>query len=677
MKNTDTVKKRIVFSNCCKSVGSEPESVACPVSNREIASPVGRLKNNLAHWEKTCKNEYILDVIAQGYKLPFKTMPSSVEIRNNKSALDNLEFVSSEIKNMLAKGCISEVQSAPEVVNPLTVAINRVGKPRLVLDCRHINLDLYKYKCRFEDQSVARQIFKKGDFIFSFDIKGAYHHIMIHFAHRTYLGFSWSENSQKRYFVFNVLPFGISTAGYIFTKVLRVLVEKWRSLGLKVVLFLDDGLGGANSYECALRDSVFVRQDLINFGFLLAEEKCNWQPCLRLVWLGYNWDMELGILSVTIERLDRAKKLIDELVSKISSGHVLIPVRKIACIVGHLLSMQCVFGTVVRLKSRSLYQAVQTRASWNALVRVCSDALGELLFWKENLEKLNICQFEQTQSVINTNVSVDGNDNLNVFVDASGSGFGSFIEGFDDNQVVGSWSESEKRLSSTWRELEAVRRSLFSTVPSLENRRVTVNSDNKNVCSILNIGSKKPQLHDISVQIYDYCNKHDISVVSHWIPRACNSEADFLSRCSDSDDWSVVDWVYDILDVKWGSHSFDRFAYDYNRKCMKFNSRFWCPGTAGVDAFAHTWSGENNWLVPPPRLILATLNKVRKEKCTCTLVVPAWRSAPYWPVLFPDGLRLKQTIHDELTSAGISDPVLKNLASQMADNLVDSKSDNT
>ena len=47
-----------------------------------------------------------------------------------------------------------------------------------------------------------------------------------------YLGFQWKD----KYYVFNVLPFGISTAGYIFTKVLRDVVKFWRSKGYKIVM---------------------------------------------------------------------------------------------------------------------------------------------------------------------------------------------------------------------------------------------------------------------------------------------------------------------------------------------------------------------------------------------------------------------------------------------------------
>jgi hypothetical protein len=53
----------------------------------------------------------------------------------------------------------------------------------------------------------------------------------------------------------------------------------------------------------------------------------------------------------------------------------------------------------------------------------------------------------------------------------------------------------------------------------------------------------------------------------------------------------------------------------------------------GVDAFKQSWKGENNWLVPPPRLVCKVLDKMKLEEATGTLVVPKWVSAPYWPLL--------------------------------------------
>ena len=86
-----------------------------------------------------------------------------------------------------------------------------LGKHRLVLDTRHINPQLFKCRYKYEDASTARVIFNKGIFCFSYDLKSAYHHIEILYTDRTYLGFQW----ENIYYVFNVLPFGLTTSGYI------------------------------------------------------------------------------------------------------------------------------------------------------------------------------------------------------------------------------------------------------------------------------------------------------------------------------------------------------------------------------------------------------------------------------------------------------------------------------
>ena len=51
-----------------------------------------------------------------------------------------------------------------------------------------------------------------------------------------YLGFEW----KGRYYHYTVLPFGISTAPYIFTKVMKTTVGYMRSLGYLFIQYLDD-----------------------------------------------------------------------------------------------------------------------------------------------------------------------------------------------------------------------------------------------------------------------------------------------------------------------------------------------------------------------------------------------------------------------------------------------------
>jgi hypothetical protein len=43
--------------------------------------------------------------------------------------------------------------------------------------------------------------------------------------------------------IFLVFPFGLSSACYIFTKITRPLIKKWRGERKQVLMYLDDGLG--------------------------------------------------------------------------------------------------------------------------------------------------------------------------------------------------------------------------------------------------------------------------------------------------------------------------------------------------------------------------------------------------------------------------------------------------
>jgi hypothetical protein len=90
-----------------------------------IVTPVNSLRNHIDKWKSIEANQYILNVIDQGYRLPFKTLPVNISLDNNRSAKDNKSFVSDEIDKLLMKGCISRVELKPHVVNPLTVAGNK------------------------------------------------------------------------------------------------------------------------------------------------------------------------------------------------------------------------------------------------------------------------------------------------------------------------------------------------------------------------------------------------------------------------------------------------------------------------------------------------------------------------------------------------------------------------
>ena len=60
----------------------------------------------------------------------------------------------------------------------------------------------------------------------------------------------------------------------------------------------------------------------------------------------------------------------------------------------------------------------------------------------------------------------------------------------------------------------------------------------------------------------------------------------------------------------------------------------WILGTAGVEAFLHSWEGENCLEVALVSIITRFLSYINLQNVAITLVVPAWPSASFWPLLW-------------------------------------------
>ena len=64
------------------------------------------------------------------------------------------------------------------------------------------------------------------------------------------------------------------------------------------------------------------------------------------------------------------------------------------------------------------------------------------------------------------------------------------------------------------------------------------------------------------------------------------------------------------------------------------NSKFWRKGTEAINALIQNWSYECNWLVPPPCMARKVIRKFCEDRANGALVVPLWKSASYWVLLY-------------------------------------------
>ena len=180
----------------------------------------GRLRERYEYWNSVLHApEPILSIVKEGYFLPLVHEPAPFYRPNHCSVNVHESFVTDAVSELLLQQCVRTVSGRPHICSPLLVVVNQnSGKKRLVISLRYLNLFLWKDKFKYEDIRTAIEYFEKDGYMCTFDLKSGYHHVDICEASQKYLGFQW----KGVYYVFTVLPFGLASACYVFTKLLAL-----------------------------------------------------------------------------------------------------------------------------------------------------------------------------------------------------------------------------------------------------------------------------------------------------------------------------------------------------------------------------------------------------------------------------------------------------------------------
>jgi hypothetical protein len=582
-----------------------------------LASVKGSLKSHSKWWHDNIHNPYILDIIDNGYKLPLISIPGVERLNNNKTARINPVFVTSEIDRLVDAGILIKVSNIPTVVNALTVAENSSGKQRLVLDLRGVNPILHVEKFKFEDLKVASQYFSKQCFMCTFDLKSGYSHIDINEAYQQYLGLEWNG----KHYVYSSLPFGCSSAGLVFSKVMRELVKRWRSQSIPIVTYLDDGILIAPSLQDAERWAPIIKRDLEQAGFIVNPEKSQWVPTQTITWLGFKLDSQANIFEIPEDKMFRLKTAVYRSIV----NHRASSARLLAKTIGKITSMFHALGQIVYLMTKNSQCWISDRASWSEKAMLPESVMVELRFWHQNIDCVSRLPLERPLARYSRLI----------YSDASAKACGAFIKDQPGSEMINHWTPEEACKSSTWRELRAVELYIVLRSRELAGLAVKWYTDNQAVPRILYKGSMSAELQQSALNVFQVCVNNDIQLSVDWIPRYLNEAADDLSKTPDFDDWGIADKIFNLLERVVGPHTIDCFASNVTAKLSKFYSKFWCEGTSGVDCFAFNWAGENAWLVPPINCIAKTVSHCELHRVKGTMIIPKWKSSPFWPFLCP------------------------------------------
>ena len=193
--------------------------------------------------------------------------------------------------------------------------------------------------------------------------------------------------------------------------------------------------------------------------------------------------------------------------------------------------------------------------------------------------------------------------------------------------------EFEISTDSNERELLAAKNSIIGFGEFLRKNCVTIHLDNLNAAEILRKGSTKYRLHKYALQVDDFCLKNEIILNSVNIPRDINKIADGISKFVDFEDYSICEEFFMKIQKEFQiTFTVDRFADNFNTKVLTFNSRFYVVGSTGVNSFNYDWGPPNiNWIFPPPRLLVKSLNHLFKSKGNGVILSPDWKGREFYP----------------------------------------------
>ena len=613
-------------------------------------------------WLSLNPDPFVLGVLQHGYRLPFRddATPAAYREPNNRSALDNLPYLRTHVKSLVVDTTVEEVFSQPLCCSPLTVAsrcVDGLLRLRMCIDLsRYINLLLKKEAVSLPSLDKAIKLLLPGDYQATFDLKSAFHHVLIHPDFRKYLGFCISdENGVDRFYVFRVLPFGLSTAVQLLARMTKPICVFLAGEGIRLSIYIDDGWILALLRELAAQHLRRTFEVLAQAGFIVSSSKSDTPDDVSQVkrHLGFLVDSVNMTVSATDSKLAEIAQLARDTLNAPPYS-----ARHLAKLIGKLIALLPALGPITmvlcRLAQSELASFTDER-SWSATFSLSPAASSALLLLVDSFPDFYGAPIRNESNATPLSRFVPGADD-NRFVygtqlpstviasDTSAHAVCSYdvlgSSGFFHQEVL---SISEASFSSGHRELLAVLTALQSaaSTSAFPNASSSVFwlTDSQNLVTFLTKGSSRPAIQDTVIEIFKLSRSLNIDIMPIHLGRSDYriQVADYGSRFYDPDDWSIDSDSFESLTRFWPA-TIDLFAHFSNSQLPRFYSFGNAPHTSSVDAFVQDWNGEIAWCCPPVSLTIQTIRKIAASNMQAILVVPAWRSASFWSFLFPDGV---------------------------------------
>jgi len=521
----------------------------------------------------------------------------------------------------------------PTVVSPLGV---EPSKPRAIWDGRYVNEFCRDIPFSMDNAAKVAEIAWEGAYFFKIDHKNGYQHVPIHKDSWKYFGVHWKGT----YYVFAVLPFGWKSSPYIYHTITEAVAMYCRSLGIPMLVWIDDMLGmteqghkgslDEDQFQSALRAMVVVSIILFRAGYFLGLNKCFLIPEKIMTYLGIQCDSLRSRFSVPEERVVKYVPLLCSL----TKGEK-VSFSQLEKIVGKLVSLECAVPAgmwYTRYQYAAMKQSGVSPDSPKSVKKrtflvVTKELQEEWDMWIYFLQ-LNSGAAWKTLQIVFVQADISS--------DASGRSFAGIVSrtGSPDSIVAGEFLGEMLTQDIQVKEGEALRQTLNMMVikspEEIKGKTLVCKIDNQSLKAVMERkGSTNIlALNTIGKQIYWLQQLGDFSLQLEYV-KSQDNKADPFTRQSPGIEASLTDLYFQRIWTKMGPFDWDLMATSANVNktpegtSLPFFSRYFDMNSAGVNVFSQSLEAVClPFCFPPEPVISMVLKLLKAQKKSGVILVP-------------------------------------------------------
>ena len=541
-----------------------------------------RLRRELGYWKAMGANNSVLSWLGYGIPIRFVREPKHLAFPNHTIRdPEAVAYMAKDMAKHISTGCfVLAPKGSVKMANPVLV-IQQNKKWRRCDDCRYGNS--FQAQAQFRMAALGRDIpiiTKTGDEAITRDLEKAYYKIPMSEEARAYMAFEWGG----KYYLSMVMLFGMCQAPLYFTRVCKELAAFFGALKVPNLHYIDDWYWPVK--EGSIPDmSSYVLKFFTRLGWSF-NEKGEEGVLVRL--LGFVVDLVGRKFVVPKEKREATLTLLNEHRLAARAGEV--EVKPLQRLMGQVISMTLAIPSV-KVWCRELFSQVSRATDQHTLRMVLSEkALEELM------ELSVLLTFSEGSPFIHPASDIE------VWVDSGEAGWGAHTS---TGVQARDWFDSFWiGKSSTARELKGLLMAIKAMSTHLKGKVVKLNMDS--MCAVRNIikgGGPVSELRELIKELWHLCKSLTIQLVPNWL-RRCEQGmvvADRLSKTATS--WELTQAFRTATEEKLGMDVIFPDVADAKATLMR--------------AIATGWRG--------------------------ALVLPVWRSQPWWPMVM-DTTKLHEVV---------------------------------